>query len=44
MEKTIYYNPRLDMVGFTFGLAVVKISEQNEYMVLTDEWVEIGKL
>lgn len=44
MDKIIYFNPRLNMLGFTFGLSIVKISESNEYMVLTKEWVEVGIL
>lgn len=42
--KAIYYNPRHNILGFTFGLDVVKISETNEYMVLTEEWILIGEL
>lgn len=42
--KKVYYNPRHNILGFTFGLAVVKINETNEYMVLTKEWVLIGDL
>lgn len=41
----VYYNPRLNLIGLSFGLAILKIEEKsNYYMVLTKEWVEIGGL
>jgi len=45
VTKQLYYHPRLNVIGFTFGLDyLVKISEVNEYMVLTSEWVYIGDI
>jgi len=44
MKCQLYYHPRHNIMGLVFGLAVVKINERSEYMVLTKEWVYIGDL
>lgn len=45
MNRKVLYHPRLNILGFTFGLDnVIKIAEDNQYMVITGEWVEIGSL
>lgn len=45
MDRKVLYHPRLNIIGFTFGLKnVVKIAEDGQYMVITGEWVTIGTL
>lgn len=45
MDRKVLYHPRLNIIGFTFGLNnVVKIAEDNQYMIITGEWVTIGTL
>lgn len=41
----IYYNPRLDILGLLSAEVCIKIQEDMKlFMILTDEWQEIGVL
>ena len=45
MRGDVLYHPRLNIIGFTFGIDnIVKIAEDGQYMVITSEWQVIGKL
>lgn len=48
MKQDLYFHPRYNLVGFRFNLDlfpnVIKISETNEFMVLTKEWIKVGVL